>query len=89
MASVPSTIEETATLHQTQMLGGHRAGDAASFRELPDRVGALSQHLKHSQPMGMRESAKAFCRSLQRFQIGQLNCLGRHENNSSVSPSLP
>jgi hypothetical protein len=53
-------VQKTAPLHQSQMLRGHVARNAASLCQFPDRVSALEEHLHHPKPMGMSQGLEAF-----------------------------
>lgn len=62
LAPIPLTGQKTAALHQPQMLGGHRAGQLARFRQLADGVIPLQQDLDHSQAVRMGQSTQALSR---------------------------
>ena len=54
--------QESAVLHEAQMLRRHVTGKVAGFRELSHAVAAPEQHLHHPQAVRVRERPQALGR---------------------------
>jgi hypothetical protein len=60
LATFPFAKQETAALHQPQMLGGHVAVYSAGFGKLTDGVPATQQHLDDAEAVGVGQRFEAF-----------------------------
>jgi hypothetical protein len=80
--------QQTAPLHQPEMLGSHVAGNSASLGEFTDRVSSSEQHLHHPQPMRMGKSLEAFSRLPQSVQWSQLGRFDRFRGRNHPTSFL-
>src|SRR2546427_6500810 len=53
LSALLAAAEQTAALHQAQVLGSHVAGDSARLGQLSDRVAVVTKQLHHAQPVRM------------------------------------
>jgi hypothetical protein len=64
--------EESAALHESQVLGRHVRRDVARFGKLAHGIGVGKQHLDNAEPMGVGEDAEALGRLLESGKREQL-----------------
>jgi hypothetical protein len=71
LSACPLAAQETASLHEPQMLRGHRRGDLARLSQLGHRKLFVQEHLKHPQAVGVSQHTQALGGLAKRFKACQ------------------
>lgn len=71
LATISFTGQESAALHESQMLRCHGTWEITSLSQLPDRILPLQKHLDNPQSMRMSQRAEALCGLPQGIHVSQ------------------